>query len=120
MMPNGSYQGGYSRDHDTMNTSSISGNGGTQSRQFGGQQDRNTPRAAVSGGGSSNYRRAFKPQLTPGANTSHSGAFSTLNSEDKGMNQGNPQQKTFYENPIVNRQSLNSKLFGSERNTIQK
>lgn len=80
------------------NTTSAHGGGFNQKGQLGGPSG-STPRN-LGTGGNSNYRRAFKPQLTPGNNTGTSGAFSTLNSEDR-VGGGGPQGSNhFYENPI--------------------
>lgn len=112
MIPNGSQA---SAANDVMNTSSLSGVGNTSTNALGrgySGPTGTTPRS-LGTSGNSNYRRAFKPQLTPGNNTSASAAFSTLNSEERlGGNQG---QGHFYENPIKNRQSLNNKMFGNDQ-----
>lgn len=71
--------------NDVMNTSSLSGIGNNSHHAIGkgyGGPTGSTPRS-LGTSGASNYRRAFKPTLTPAGNTSHSAAFSTLNSEDR-------------------------------------
>jgi hypothetical protein len=102
MMPSSSQNTGAT---DVMNTSSLSGMGinpnHAAGKGFGGPSG-STPRS-LGTGGASNYRRAFRPNLTPGANTSHSAAFSTLNVEDRAGGHTGQSLNQFYENPVVNR-----------------